>query len=140
MAAKSAPFTLRLSSSLNAFVSEEARRTRRSKGAIVEELAEEAARTRLFPGIAFKDSGWDRRPWVMGTGLDVWQVIEGYQDFGSAERMLQETDLSEQQLRVALAYYRRYPEEIDVAIAENRRTIDELRELYPTFDVILVDV
>jgi predicted transcriptional regulator len=39
---KSEPFSLRLSPELEAMVTEEAGRTRRSKGAVVEALAEEA--------------------------------------------------------------------------------------------------
>ncbi len=34
-------------------------------------LAEEAMKTRFFPGIAFRGVDWDRRPWVIGTALDV---------------------------------------------------------------------
>ena len=48
--AKSSPFSMRLSERSDALVSEEARRTRRSKGAVVEALAEEALRARLFAG------------------------------------------------------------------------------------------
>ena len=49
-------------------VHDEVRRSGRSRSAVVEELAEEAAKTRLFPGVAF--SGTPRRAWVIGTGLD----------------------------------------------------------------------
>lgn len=133
--AKSAPFSMRLSERADALVSEEARRTRRSKGAVVEALAEEALRARLFPGIAFRGADWDRRPWVIGTALDVWQVVEAHRDLGSVEAMVAEGNLSERQVRLALAYYERFPEEIDEAIALNRRPLRELRERYPSIDV-----
>jgi uncharacterized protein (DUF433 family) len=94
---------------------------------------------RRFPGIGFKGEDWDRRAWLLGTGLDVWQVIEGLQDFGSVERMAAESDLNERQIRLAEAYYRAYPEEIDHAMAENRRPLEELRRMYPHIDVIEVD-
>lgn len=138
--AKSRPFSMRLPASLDALVTEEARRTRRSKGAIVEALADEALRARLFPGIAFRGEDWDRRPWIIGTALDVWQVIRAYQDFGSIERMLPETHLTEAHLRLALAYYERFPDEIDSAIEEDRRDLDTLRANYPTIDVLEVSV
>lgn len=96
------------------------------------------ARTRLFPGIAFRGADWDRRPWVIGTALDVWEIIRAYQDLGSIERMLEGSYLSEAQLRVALAYYQHFPEEIDAFIAEDRRSLDEVRKEFPTIDVILV--
>lgn len=137
MQTKSEPFTLRLSRSMDALVTEEARRTRRSKGAVIEALAAEALRTRLFPGIAFRGVDWERRPWLIGTAFDVWEVVRAYQDFGSVERMVAETDVSERQIRVALAYYDRFPEEIDAAIADDRRSLAELRRSFPTFDSIL---
>jgi uncharacterized protein (DUF433 family) len=135
MTRKSQPFTLRLSSSVDELVTEEARRTRRSKGAVVEALADEALRSRLFPGIAFRGTDWERRPWIIGTALDVWEIIRAYQDFGSFDRMLQESDLTEAQLRLALAYYDRFPEEIDAAITESRRSLDTLRTQFPWVDV-----
>lgn len=126
---------MRLSERADALISEEARRTRRSKGAVVEALAEEALRSRTFPGIAFRGEDWDRRPWVIGTAFDVWQVIDAHRDLGSAPSMVAEGNLSERQVRLALAYYERFPEEIDEAITLNRRPLSELREHYPFIEV-----
>lgn len=67
--------------------------------------------------------------------LDVWEIIRAFQDFGSVDRMLEESDLTETQLRLALAYYDRFPEEIDAAIAESRRSLATLRTQFPTVDV-----
>jgi uncharacterized protein (DUF433 family) len=132
---KSEPFSLRLSPALEAMVSEEAQRTRRSKGAVVEALAEEALKARRVPGIAFRGVDWDRRAWVIGTALDVWEIVAAYQDFDSVEAMAKKTDLTERQIRLALAYYEQFPAEIDEALARNRRTLDELRRQYPTIDI-----
>jgi len=137
MVSKSDPFTLRLTHAMDAFVTEEARRTRRSKGAVIETLAAEALRARLFPGIAFRGTDWERRPWLIGTALDVWEVMRAYQDFGSVGRVVAETDVTERQIRLALAYYERFPEEIDEAIAEDRRSLVELRRSFPTIDVLV---
>jgi uncharacterized protein (DUF433 family) len=112
-------------------VEEEARRTRRSKSAVVEALTEEAVRTRRFPGIAFRGDDARRRPWVIGSGLDVWEIIHMLEDFGSIQRLVKETQLNERQVRLALAYRDAYPEEIADAIAENRRPVDDWLELYP---------
>lgn len=130
MARKSEPFTMRLTRETDLWVTEEARRTRRSKGAVVEALAEEAARMRRFPGVAFRGPEHDRRAWIIGTALDVWQVIEAYEDMGGA-RLAEEGDLSERSLRLALAYRKEYPEEVDEAIALNKRSQEEWRVLYP---------
>lgn len=140
MAAKSAPFSLRLSAETDRLVTAEAKRTKRSKGSVVESLAEEALKARLVPGIAFRGDDYDRRAWLIGTSLDVWQVVEAYQDFGGdRERMLAETDLGERELRTALRYHERFPEEIDAFIALNRRPLAELRAQHPHADVIAVD-
>ncbi len=131
---KSKPFTMRLTEETDAWVEHEARRTKRSKGAVVEALAEEAARMRRFPGIAFRGPEHDRRAWLLGTALDIWQVIEAYQDMG-LKRMLDEGDLSEGKIRLALAYYEAYPKEIEEAVAENRRPLEYWQHLYPGLNI-----
>ncbi len=128
---KSKPFSIRLSQTTDRFVTAEAQRTKRSKGAIVETLTEEAARMRRFPGIAFRGEDAGRRPWVVGTGLDVWEIIEMLQDYGTIERLVEEGGLDRRAVELARAYHAGYPEGIDEAIAENRRPLAELRELYP---------
>src|SRR5579875_2152123 len=119
--ARGQPFSVRLQEETERLVEAEARRTRRSKSAVVEALTEEAARTRRFPGIAFRGDDARRRAWVIGSGLDVWELVQMLEDFGSPEALVANTQVSPQQLRLALAYRDAYPEEIDEAIAENRR-------------------
>ncbi len=133
---KGEPFSIRLSKPTEQFVADEARRTKRSKSAVVEGLTEEAARTRRFPGIGFRGADASRRAWVIGSGLDVWEIAEAYGDFGSLERMLAGTELSERHVRLALAYADAYREEIEEAIAENRRPLEEFRQLYPFVRVV----
>jgi uncharacterized protein (DUF433 family) len=129
---KSRPFSIRLSQTTNRFVEAEARRTKRSKRAVVEALTEEAARIPRFPGIAFRGEEPYREAWVIGTGLDVWEVIELLQDHGSVEPLLEDHEnLTRRAVELAQAYYANYPEEIDEKIADNRRPLSELRELYP---------
>jgi uncharacterized protein (DUF433 family) len=135
---KAAPFSMRLSDVTDQLVSEEARRTRRTKGAVVEGLAEEALRTRRFPGIAFRGSDWNRRPWVIGTALDVWEIVAAARAYGAPGEMAAATDLTEPQIRLALAYYAEFAEEIDAAIAENDRPLTEFQRQYPTIDTIAV--
>jgi len=131
MAAKSTPVSVRISKSLQALIDQEARRTGRSRSAVLEALADEALRTRMFPGIAFRGADWERRAWVIGTGLDVWQIVDAYRDIGSVERMADEGAANGRQIRLALAYYERFREEIETAIAANRRSLAQLRDEYP---------
>jgi hypothetical protein len=140
MATKSAPFSMRLSKRMETLIEREAQRTGRSKGAIVEALADEALRMRLFPRIAFRGVDWERRAWVIGTALDVWQIVDAHRDIGSIERMAEGGSANERQIRLALDYYELFPEEIDAAIAENRRPIEQLEQEFPFITVGRIDV
>jgi uncharacterized protein (DUF433 family) len=134
-ARKGEPFSVRFSLPTDHLVEDEARRTRRSKSAIVEALTEEAVRTRRFAGIGFRGEDAARRPWVIGSGLDVWEIIQMLEDFGSIESLVAQTQLSERQVHLAVAYRDSYPDEIAEAIAENRRTTGQWRELYPFIEL-----
>ena len=129
---KTEPFSIRLNPATDAIVTDEARRSGRSRGAIVEELALiEAAKMRLFPGIGFR--GRPRRAWVIGTGLDVWEVIDLLDSFerDTAEILDNYPLLSERALRLAQAYAERFPNEIAHFLDGSRRPLDELKALYP---------
>jgi hypothetical protein len=132
---KGDPFSVRFTASTDRTVEEEARRTRRSKSAVVEALTEEAVRTRRFPGIAFRGDDARRRPWLIGTGLDIWEIVQMFEDFGSLERLVADTQLNERQVHLALAYRDAYPEEIAAAIGENRRSAADWHELYPFIEL-----
>jgi hypothetical protein len=116
-------------------VREEGRRSGRSRSAVVEELAEEAAKSRLFPGIGFR--GTPRRAWVIGTGLDVWEIADRVKSHSGDEAALREAHplVTERHLRLARAYAERFPEEIEEALEEQRRPLDELLAHYPFIDV-----
>lgn len=128
---KTQPFSIRLGKAADLLIREEGRRSGRSRSAVVEELAEEAAKMRLFPGIAFRGS--PRRAWVIGSGLDVWEIVELDRDYGDDEQALRESHplVGDRQLRLARAYAERFPDEIDAFLADARRPLDELRSLYP---------
>ena len=141
MPRKSAPFSLRLSNETDRLITAEAKRTKRSKGSVVEALAEEALKARLVPGIAFRGDDYNRRAWLIGTSLDIWQVVEAYKDYDEDfERAVAETDLTERELRTAVSYYERFPQEIDEFIALDRRPLAELRAEYPRADLIPVEL
>jgi len=131
-ATKSQPFSIRLSRSTDLYVTAEARRQKRSKGAIVELLTEEAARMRRFPGIGFRDEGPNRRAWLTSSGLDVWEVVMLLRGGSRDDQLVSDyQNLTKSALDLARAYYHSYAEEIDELLAENSLPIEELRELYP---------
>ncbi len=130
-AAKTQPFSIRLGARANVLVADEVRRSGRSRSVVVEDLAEEAAKTRLHPGIAFR--GRPRRAWVIGSGLDKWEIVDLLRSYGGDEGqlLLEHPLLSERHLRTARAYAEHFPDEIEALLEENRRPLAELRELYP---------
>lgn len=133
--AKGQPFSVRLEEQTERLVEAEARRTRRSKSAIVEAFTEETARTRRFPGIAFRGDDAQRRAWIIGTGLDVWEIIQMLEDFGSAEALITDSSLSLPHVHLAVAYRDAYPDEVDEAVADNRRPLADAAILFPFVQV-----
>ena len=127
---KGQPFSVRLQEETERLVEAEARRTRRTKSAVVEAFTEETARTRRFPGIAFRGDDARRRPWVIGTGLDVWEIVHMLEDF-APEALVADTQVLPAQVRLAMAYRDSYPDEIAEAIAENKRPITDVAVLFP---------
>ncbi len=130
-AAKTQPFSIRLGAQANLLVADEVRRSGRPRSAVVEELAEEAAKTRLHPGIAFR--GRPRRAWVIGSGLDVWEIIDLLRSYDGDDELLRASHplIGSRHLRAAQTYAERFPEEVEAPLAENHRPLQELSELYP---------
>ncbi len=125
---KSKPFSVRLSDEVDGWLERENRRTKLPKGALLEALAEESIRARRFPGVGFRGAENSRRAWVIGTSLDVWELVELYEGKGR-ERLLAEHNVSERQL--ALAYREAHPRGIGAALEENAREPEEWHRLNP---------
>ncbi len=68
---------------------------------------------------------------MIGTGLDVWELVDLYEGKGR-ERLISEHNVSERQLDLALSYYETYPREIDEALEENARAPEEWHEVSPS--------
>lgn len=129
---KGHPISVRLSAPVELLVREEAERSGRSRSQVVEELADEAARQRLFPGIGFRGPA-PRRAYVMSSGLDVWQISELLEEYGTERQALLDDHplLDERALSLASAYAARFPEEIELHRRRQTRPLEELRKLYP---------
>jgi hypothetical protein len=140
MKAKPHPFSMRLSPRLDARITTIARRTRRSKAAVMESLIDEADRCQRYPGIAFRGDDWRRRPWVISTALDVWEIIRALHDWDDdIAAMARDSDLSEAQIRLAASYYAEFRDEIDERIDEERRVGEAiLRGEYPFIQVVTI--
>ena len=115
------------------------KRTGIPKSRLVEILADEAERSRRYPGVAFRGSDDRRRAWVIGSPFDVWEVVQAWQDLGQDEvKARKQLQLSPRQLRIALAYYREFVDEIDNALTLARRSLTELESAYPFAEVLRI--
>jgi hypothetical protein len=68
---------------------------------------------------------------VIGTGLDVWELVELYKGKGRG-RLISEHNVSERRLDLALSYYKTFPREIDEALEKNARAPEEWHEVSPS--------
>jgi hypothetical protein len=134
---KTRPISFRPSASLDSRLDSMRRRTGIPKSRLVELLADEAERTRRYPGIGFRGPEHRRRAWVFGSPFDVWEVVQAWQDLQQdAGRVQEQLDLTARQLKLALAYSAEFPDEIDDALVLARRTTAELEAAYPFIEVL----
>jgi uncharacterized protein (DUF433 family) len=82
-----------------------------------ETLTEDEKMERV-PGIIFVDGPTGRRARVAGTGLEVFEIIHGYETVDEDLEGLLEAFhwLKAEQILAALRYYREFPEEIDAVL------------------------
>ena|SRR5579875_220357 len=96
-------------------------------------LNEEVEKLHLVPGIIFADGPTGRRARVAGTGIEVFEIIEGYHQAGDDWGLLKQSFewLSDEQLKAALAYYAAFPEEIDAWIRSNHEPLEAFWQKHP---------
>jgi len=128
---KSEPFSIRLAKPEEEFVVREARRLQRSRSSIVEGYTAEAIRMRRYPGIAFRGEDHRRRAWIVGTGLDVWEMVALLADFGNERALADQYDLTPGQIRIALAYADEFGTEIEEQRSLGQRSEADLHARYP---------
>lgn len=102
-----------------------------TKGAL--SLMEEGVRSARVPGIVFVQRRTERRAAVAFSGLEVWEIIATWKEAEKGWEPLRAAypELSEHQLRAALAYYEAWPDEIDERLAREaswtpERVVEEL--------------
>lgn len=103
----------------------------RDEGEMLDELIEESVRMREHPGIGFKGGLAGRRAWVVGTGLDVWEIVEMHRSMGRETLLDSMENISESSLEAALSYHKAYPEEIEAALKENALPPEHWHRLHP---------
>lgn len=127
--------SLRIPEEVGRAIEEEAAARGRDFSAMANELLAEAIKLRRCPGIVFADGPGGRRARVVGTGLDVWEIVATYQSVDrDIERLHRAYDwLGPASIRAALGYYAAYPEEIDRHVARNAAwSPDRLAKQHPS--------
>jgi uncharacterized protein (DUF433 family) len=110
---------------------ERAREAGSPQGALAERYIEEGIRMDGHPAIYFRDGGSGRRPAVVGTRLDVAQIIETLrQNANSIEETADYLDLSTAQVDAAVRYYADYKDEIDAWLEQSREIAERERDLW----------
>lgn len=101
------------------------------QAALAERYIDEGMRIDEHPGIYFRDGGSGRRPAVLGTRLDVAQIIETLrQNENSIAETAEYLDISPAQVEAAVRYYAAYRDEVDEWIEQSRAIAERERELW----------
>ena len=129
MAPRSTSF--RLSDEARRRLSERAEREGLSVTALLERLIVEGVDTLDHPGIVYRGPAHARRA-ALAAGPDVWEIVARLRelDRGEEERiaaLAAESDLHPRQIRTALEFAARHPDDVEARIARNEQAIAEGR-------------
>lgn len=118
--------TLRVTSDLGRRLESEAALGGVAPNQTARALIEEGLRIREFPGVVFRGGPAGRRAAIEGR-LDVWEIVAAWRNWnGDADAVRAQLGLRPDQVNLALAYYRRYADEIDTWIRRNEEEADRL--------------
>jgi len=98
---------------------------------LLERLIIEGVDTVDHPGIVYRGPTNDRRA-ALAAGPDVWEVVARLRELAGSEEdrietLAAETDLHPRQIRIALDFAARHPEETAARLARNEQAIAESR-------------
>jgi hypothetical protein len=116
------PFSARLDSSLVSRLKRLSAHEGLTASQLAERFIEEGVCSAELPGIVFRPGPTGRRAGLHG-GPDVWEIVRDVNHARAAHAgdaiatVVRSTDLSEEQVRLALAYHRRFPDDVDRRIA-----------------------
>ena len=112
-----------------------------TQAALAERYIEEGIRADEHPGIYFREGGSGRRPTVLGTRLDVAQIIETLrQNENSIEDGAEYLDIPVEQVETAVRYYAAYKDEVDEWIEQSGVIAERERELWRRQQDVLAPV
>jgi uncharacterized protein (DUF433 family) len=124
----SQPRSFRLSDTVLASLRERARERGESANSLVERYLEEGLRRDDHPLIVFREGAAGRRAALVGTRLDVAQVIDTLRESkNSIDATAEYLEIPEQHARAAVQYYSDFRDEVD-EWRERARAIAEREE------------
>ena len=124
------PFSARLDANLVSRLKRLSSREGLAASQLAERFIEEGVRTAELPGIVFRPGPTGRRAGLHG-GPDVWEIVRDVRRARARRArnpiavVVRSTNLSEEQIRLALAYEAQHPDEVDERIA----TADDLERV-----------
>jgi uncharacterized protein (DUF433 family) len=124
----SQPRSFRFSERILASLQDRARELGESTNALAERFVDEGLRRETHPLIAFREGAAGRRAALVGTRLDVSQVIDTLRESdNSVPATAEYLHLPEQHVHAAVRYYADFRDEVD-AWREQMRAIAEREE------------
>ena len=122
--------SLRVGAETIADLDRRARQTGSSRNALAERYLAEGVRMDEFPQIYFRDGELGRRAALLGTRLDVWQVMETVRAHdNSLEEAAAYLDIPVERLQAAVRYYAAHRDEVDGFAARATEAADRAEEL-----------
>ena len=102
-----------------------------TRTALAERLLDEGLRRLRHPRIDFVDGPAGRRAFVLGTGLDVWEIVATIRaNDGSVEATADYLQVSPSIVEAAARYHSEFAEEIDRWIETNEAIAEREEQLY----------
>jgi uncharacterized protein (DUF433 family) len=119
---------------------QEAQRLGKTPEDAIARLVEESLRERDFPYIEFRDAGVGREAFLKGTRLQVWH-LRWHTNFDDEDipRLAAEFSVTPEAIADAFAYGRRYADEIEASLAENRHIADNIEQYFPGVRIVEID-
>ena len=120
---------------LVAQATEIASKTGQDVQSLVAGMVTEAIKMRRVPGILFSGGATGRRARIGGTGIEVFEVIQVYEDGGHNRDELRRLFdwLDDYQIEMALAYYEAYPDDVAKHLKTEEQLQAELEELWKEY-------
>ncbi len=117
-------------------------RLARQRGISRNELAErylaEGVRRDEFPQIYFREGALGRRAALLGTRVDVWQVVETLRNHdNSLEQTAEYLDLAVERIRAAVRYAAAHPDEVEEVAARERAAAERAEDLWRAEQALL---